>query len=256
MTSSNTELMLIIDRWAVAKYLTTNSTAKILPSVNSETKRPMGGRLYGAKISVEHYLYLFPYTVRPMLYRVWKLFRYLCPCYMAYINMDHTHIYCVWILCACVVVQTQAICNCCITTWAVIWSMSYYPNVSIFLLTALGGLLENTGTLCSYWVVYIIQVVWFNYVTLFQWKLSNNEVSPLNITSFGCSHKFIASNQCMKLWDAVVCRHIIANFHSQYALTASSFLQSMIAWLVLNLLKSCDTIAVLEWSTAFGAFPL
>jgi len=33
--------MLIINRWAMAKYLTTNSTAKILPSVNSETKRPM-----------------------------------------------------------------------------------------------------------------------------------------------------------------------------------------------------------------------
>jgi len=39
----------------------------------------LGGRLYGAKISVEYYLYLFPYTVRPTLYRVWKLFRYLCP---------------------------------------------------------------------------------------------------------------------------------------------------------------------------------
>jgi len=30
----------------------------------------LGGRLYGAKISVEYYLYLFPYMVRPMLYRV------------------------------------------------------------------------------------------------------------------------------------------------------------------------------------------
>jgi len=38
MISSNTELMLIINRWAVAKYLTTNSTARILPSANSETK--------------------------------------------------------------------------------------------------------------------------------------------------------------------------------------------------------------------------
>ena len=35
------QLMLIINRCAVAKYLTTNSTAKILPSVNSETIRPM-----------------------------------------------------------------------------------------------------------------------------------------------------------------------------------------------------------------------
>jgi len=30
----------------------------------------LGGRLYGAKISIEYYLYLFPYTVRPTLYRV------------------------------------------------------------------------------------------------------------------------------------------------------------------------------------------
>jgi len=37
-------------------------------------------------------------------------------------------------------VQTQAICSCRITAWAVIWSTSYFPNVSIFLLTALGGL--------------------------------------------------------------------------------------------------------------------
>jgi len=31
----------------------------------------------------------------------------------------------------------------------------------------------------------------FNYLTLLQWKLSNHEVSPLNITSFGfcCVHK-------------------------------------------------------------------
>jgi len=26
----------------------------------------------------------------------------------------------------------------------------------------------------------------------------NNEVSPLNITSFGCSQKLVTSNQCMK----------------------------------------------------------
>jgi len=36
----------------------------------------------------------------------------------------------------------------------------------------------------------------------------------------------------------------------------SSFLQNMIARLVLNLLKSRDTIAVLQWSIAFDAFPL
>jgi len=33
---------------------------------------------------------------------------------------------------------------------------------------------------------------------LLQWKLSNNEVSPLNSTSFGCSQILVASNQCMK----------------------------------------------------------
>jgi len=30
----------------------------------------LGGSLYGAKISVQYYLCLFPYTVRPTLYRV------------------------------------------------------------------------------------------------------------------------------------------------------------------------------------------
>jgi len=42
-------------------------------------------------------------------------------------------------------VQTQAICNCRITARAVTWSTSYFPKVSIFLLTALGGLPENPG---------------------------------------------------------------------------------------------------------------
>jgi len=105
----------------------------------------LGERLYGAKISVEYYLYLFPYTVRPTLYRVWKLFRYLCLRSRLYCapNMDYTYNYCAWILCACVAVQTQAICNCRIIARAVIWSTSYFPNVSIFLLTALGDLPEN-----------------------------------------------------------------------------------------------------------------
>jgi len=43
---------------------------------------------------------------------------------------------------------------------------------------------------------------------------------------------------------------------NQHALIACSFPQSMIARLVLNLLKSRDTIAVLKRSTAFDAFPL
>ena len=46
-------------------------------------------------------------------------------------------------------VQTQAICNCRRTARAVIWSTSYFPNVSIFLLTALGGLPENPDNRCS-----------------------------------------------------------------------------------------------------------
>ena len=41
-----TELMLIINRWTVENYLTTNSTTKILPSVNSETKRSMQATTY------------------------------------------------------------------------------------------------------------------------------------------------------------------------------------------------------------------
>jgi len=40
-----------------------------------------------------------------------------------------------------------------------------------------------------------------------------------------------------------------------HALTASSFPQSMIARLILNLLKSHETIAVLQRSIAFDAFP-
>jgi len=41
-----------------------------------------------------------------------------------------------------------------------------------------------------------------------------------------------------------------------HVLTASSFPQSMFARLVLNLLKSRDTITVLQRSIAFDAFPL
>jgi len=36
----------------------------------------------------------------------------------------------------------------------------------------------------------------------------------------------------------------------------SSFPQSTIARLILDLLKSRDTIAMFQWSTAFDAFPL
>jgi len=47
-------------------------------------------------------------------------------------------------------IQTQAICNFRITARVVIWSTSYFPNVSIFLLTALGGLPENPGMMVSF----------------------------------------------------------------------------------------------------------
>ena len=50
-------------------------------------------------------------------------------------------------------VQTQAICNCRITARSVIWSTSYFPKVSIFLLTALGGFPENPGYCCTVNVV-------------------------------------------------------------------------------------------------------
>jgi len=58
-------------------------------------------------------------------------------------------------------VQTQAICNYRITARAVIWPTSYFPNVSIFLLTALGGLPENPGKLK--------RTVWFSGVSQFRW---------------------------------------------------------------------------------------
>ena len=46
MISSNTELILIINRWTVTKYLTSNSTTKILPSMNSEIKQAMQAATY------------------------------------------------------------------------------------------------------------------------------------------------------------------------------------------------------------------
>jgi len=57
---------------------------------------------------------------------------------------------------------------------------------------------DNRSILCDLidWCTY--QVDWFNYVTLLQWKMSNDEVSLLGITSSCCSQKLVASNQCMK----------------------------------------------------------
>ena len=52
---------------------------------------------------------------------------------------------------------------------------------------------ENINILCDF-----IDWCTFNYVTLLQWKLSNNEVSLLDITLSECSQTLVASNQCMK----------------------------------------------------------
>jgi len=46
MISSNTNLMLLINRQAVAKYLATKSTEKILTSVNSEIKHSVQATTY------------------------------------------------------------------------------------------------------------------------------------------------------------------------------------------------------------------
>jgi len=70
------------------------------------------------------------------------------------------------------------------------------------------------------------------------------------------SQKVVASNQCMKLWDALIYRHKTNALPFLMNALTSSFPQSMIARLVLNLLKSRDTIAVLQRSIAFDAFPL
>ena len=45
----------------------------------------------------------------------------------------------------CVVVQTQAICNCRITATAVIWFTSYFPNLSFFQSMAQGEIPKNPG---------------------------------------------------------------------------------------------------------------
>jgi len=53
--------------------------------------------------------------------------------------------------------------------------------------------------------------------------------------------------------EVVGCRQCISALTN---VLTSSFPQSMIARLILNLLKSRDTNAMLQWSIAFDAFPL
>ena len=54
----------------------------------------------------------------------------------------------------------------------------------------------------------------------------------------------------------VVGELLITWFSAPTNVLTSSFPQSIIARLVLNLLKSRYTIAMLQWSTAYDAFPL
>jgi len=71
------------------------------------------------------------------------------------------------------------------------------------------------------------------------------------------SQKLVASNLCMKLWDAyIIYRNKTNAFPFSCNALSSSFPQSMIARLVLNLLKSRDTNAVLQRSIACDAFLL
>ena len=124
---------------------------------------------------------------------------------------------------------------------------------------------------CIYWLVYINQVVydwfwlvyiwigvhkpsvhkpsWFNYLTLFQWKLSNHEVFPLNITplGFGCVHKNWSHQPVYEVVGLQIQSKRISVL--MHALTASSFPKSLIARLVLDLLKSRNTtVADTFWS--------
>ena len=110
--------------------------------------------------------------------------------------------------------------------------------------------------ICITWLLetYYVKVDWFNYLTLLQWKLSNHEVSLTYITSFGfcCIHKNLVRSS--RVWSIVMCLvyRCKANYMPielqwisvpMHTLTVNSFPQCMIARLVLNLLKSCDTIS-------------
>jgi len=102
---------------------------------------------------------------------------------------------------------------------------------------------------------------------LLQWKLSNHDVSPSYITSFGfcCVHKNW-SNQT-RVWSNGI--RLVSRCKANYmpievrisvpmhALTLDSeFFSTMIARLVPKLLKSRDNITVLHQFINFDTFPL
>ena len=108
--------------------------------------------------------------------------------------------------------------------------------------------------LCSDLLLYVNQVDWFNYVSLLQWKVSNHEISLLCITSLGFYWVHRHWSHQTNAWSRGKTTNQM-DFRSHECIT-SSFPQSTIARLILNLLKSRDTIAMFQWSTAFDAFPL
>jgi len=95
----------------------------------------LGGRLYGAQILVLRFQ-----------------LNTICTCSLTRYVQRYPEFENYLAICAhapdCIVRHYDVQCDsqCCRTTArAVIWSTSYFPNVSIFLLTALGGLPENPG---------------------------------------------------------------------------------------------------------------
>ena len=99
------------------------------------------------------------------------------------------------VLCACVVVQTQAICNCRRTARAVFWFTSYFPNLLFFQLTTQGDFWK-TPVPCvkvlrfkTYWKIFrcksvcvcVLQIIWSNTNRYVQhqnsWNLTNQPVT-------------------------------------------------------------------------------
>jgi len=97
-------------------------------------------------------------------------------------------------------------------------------------------------------MLHITQVDWFNYVSLLQRKVSNHEVSVLCIISLGfcCVHRNWPHQPSVRT-GVMPTKQMHIRSHD---------LSAKRAWLVLNLLKSRNTIASLQWSIAYDAFPL
>jgi len=86
----------------------------------------------------------------------------------------------------------------------------------------------------------------FNCVSVLQWKVSNHEVSLLCTVLH--REAFVALKETGRIkpvYEVVRCLQNKCISLLKHVLT-NSFLQSMIAQLVLNLLKSRDTIAMLQ----------